>query len=88
MPTATSQVISSCVLALALLAAAWLVNDERLWSPVGNTTMPWFCSALAIAILVVAFTIVLTQVPAAELPLRVSLVVTVALTGGLAIGNV
>jgi uncharacterized membrane protein HdeD (DUF308 family) len=38
---------------LGLLAAAYLIGTAHLWSHTGNYTLPWFCTTLAVCLLLV-----------------------------------
>lgn len=60
-------IVITCI-ALGLLVAAGLISIFKLWGLVGNLTVPWFCSSLAIAILLVAMTSALTDCPPATIP--------------------
>jgi hypothetical protein len=61
-------IVITCV-ALGLLVAAGLISIFKLWGLLGNLTVPWFCSSLAIAILLVAMTSALTDCPPATIPI-------------------
>ncbi|HEU4396065.1 MAG TPA: hypothetical protein VFS92_10905 [Planctomycetota bacterium] len=67
-------------LALAAIAAAlvftgWAIRGGLLWSTGGSTTVPWLCTALALALLVAAATGALCGRPLREIPLGVRLTV-------------
>lgn len=64
-------------ISLGLLAAAGVTHFFQLWSFLGNYTVPWFCGALAIAILLVTLTAVLTGCAPAEIPRPRMMAVTV-----------
>ncbi|BCX46972.1 hypothetical protein HAHE_08800 [Haloferula helveola] len=51
-----------------LLVAAAVTSDFSLWSDPANETVPWFCGALAIALLIVTLTSALTGCRVGELP--------------------
>lgn len=53
---------------LVLLIAAGAINALSLWSVLGNFTVPWFCTALALAVLIVGTTCVLLQCPPSAIP--------------------
>jgi len=60
--------------AVALLLAAWLIRAMCLWSNLANHTLPWFCSAVAVAILIVGVVSLLSHLPPGSLPVtRVAL---------------
>lgn len=54
-----------------LLLTAWLVQDLGLWSAIGSIFVPWFCTALAISLLVLIVVSALRNEPPRELPWRV-----------------
>ncbi len=56
------------LVAAALLLAAWLTRSFALWGTVANYTVPWLCSAIAIAILIVDAVCVLSQADPGALP--------------------
>ena len=58
------------LIALALLAAATVINLLSLWSFLGNLTVPWICTSLAIAILIVGATCVLLRCAPSDVPAR------------------
>lgn len=76
---------------LLLLGAAWLVNEDRLWSQIGSFTVPWFCTALALALLILLLVCNLREQAPAELPWLVVVgtvvVVGVVLVAGTEIDN-
>ena len=41
-------VLAYVLIPLVLLAAAYLINRLGLWDSVGNLTMPWLCTAVAV----------------------------------------
>lgn len=73
-------------IALGLLVAAVLINNFKLWSLLGNFTVPWFCSSLAIAMLLVAMVSALTGYPPATIPISSVLVVIVGTSVVVGIG--
>lgn len=62
------QTIGLVCVAVGLLIAAAAIDVYELWSVLSNCTVPWFCSALAIALLVMAGTCFLTNAAPAEIP--------------------
>ena len=80
----TQDTIGLLATAIALLAAAGVTRSFALWSFLGNYTVPWFCGALAIAVLLVTLTAVLTGCPPAAIP--VSRVLVVLISASLAVG--
>lgn len=77
---------------VALLLTAWFTQAASLWSDLANHTVPWFCGMLAIAILVVTVTTVLSGTSPGAIPLSRILIVTplasLALGVGMAVDGV
>ena len=57
---------------LALLAAAYLINRLGLWDFLGNLTMPWMCTAVAVAVLLQGAMCLVLQTMPVEVPERVA----------------
>ncbi len=74
----TARDIAAFVLIpLVLLVAAWVIKMFPLWSFLGNATVPWFCTALALAMLIVGVTCILLRCLPDAIPARhAALVVT------------
>lgn len=53
---------------LLFLGTAWLIKEDRLWSEIGNSTVPWFCTALALALLIVLLVCSLRGQAPSDLP--------------------
>jgi hypothetical protein len=66
--------------ALLFLAASVLINAFNLWSLVGNYTIPWFCSAMAIGICIVCITCLLTENPVSSIPVSCVIVIVIAIS--------
>ena len=73
----TGDNIALLCTAVVLLVAAGLTHSYRLWSSLGNYTVPWFCGVLAIAVLLVTLTGVLTGCALGRIPVSRVLVVLV-----------
>ncbi len=73
-------------IALGLLVAAVSINNFKLWSLLGNFTVPWFCSSLAIAMLLVAMVSALTGYPPATIPVSRVLVAIVGTSVAVGVG--
>lgn len=76
--------IVSLSCAFLLLIAAAVVNHLNLWSLLGNFTVPWFCSTIAIALLIVTLTGSICGCPPSQIPL--SRVITVIVGSSAVIG--
>jgi hypothetical protein len=76
--------IGSLFCAFLLLVAAAVVNHLNLWSLLGNYTVPWFCSTIAIALLIVTLTGSICGCPPGKIPL--SRVITVIVGSSAVIG--
>lgn len=63
-------VIALVLVSVALTAMAWIVATAHLWNTTADLTVPWLCSALALALLVVAAACVICQQPPASIPLK------------------
>ena len=61
--------------AIVLISAAGITQAYQLWSFLANYTVPWFCDALAISLLLVVLTAVLAGTSAADIPISRVLVV-------------
>ena len=60
-----SRIVGYGMLPAVLLFTGWLVDRGQLWSSGANWTIPWLCSALALALLVVgAASLLCEQTPA------------------------
>ncbi|MEO0586168.1 MAG: hypothetical protein AAF078_00860 [Planctomycetota bacterium] len=84
----TRHVAGFVLIPLALLGAASAVNALALWSLLGNFVIPWFCTAVAIATLIVGVTCLLSQSPPSAIPARVAVFVVIAVLLILGIGFV
>lgn len=80
------EIISLFLVALGLLVAAVVIDGANLWSSVANYTIPWFCSALAIALLVTAAICLITGLPLREIDSRTLVVVWLVMTVGIGAG--
>ena len=72
-----TTVLSYALLPLVLLVIAWAVRTQFLWSSVARQTVPWFCSALALAVAVVGAVAVASGRPPSEMTRRAVLLVYV-----------
>ena len=62
--------------AFVLLLAGVLIGTFQLWSLAGNSTVPWFCSALGLGLCLVSISSLMTQCPPSLIPIhRVTAVV-------------
>ena len=80
------EIIGYCLFPLICVTVAVAISQYELWSVIGNYTIPWFCSAIAVAQIVVGVVCILSQRPACEIPTRVSTTVTVLAALGLCFG--
>jgi len=69
------QGLPLAAVAAALALTGWAIRDGALWSSAGNDTVPWLCSALALALLLAAAAAALTGRPLREVPLGFRLAV-------------
>ena len=76
--------VALAVTAAALAFAAWAVQSGQMWSAAANLTVPWLCSALAIALLLASATAGLRGQPLREVPIGVR--ACVAATGAVVLG--
>lgn len=74
----TREIAGFVLIPLVLLIAAGTINALSLWSFLGNFTVPWFCTALALAVLIVGVTCLLTQRPPSSIPTRHAALVVAA----------
>lgn len=82
----TKNTLSLLCTALVLLVAAALVNVYSLWSFLGNYTVPWFCSALSIALLLLVLTAILSDSGSRSIPRSRVFIVTVGASATLGLG--
>ena len=74
--------------AIALLIAAAVTRAFSLWSFLGNMTVPWLCAAVALALLLVLMTAVLSGCSPRNIPLVYALVVIIGTSVILFLGMV
>jgi hypothetical protein len=72
--------------ALVLLTLAVFINVFKLWSFLGNYTIPWFCTAVAIGICVINVTSLLTGVSISSIPTSLVVLVTTVVSVIVGIG--
>jgi hypothetical protein len=60
---------------LVLIVVAWVINTLRLWDSLANLTLPWLCTAVAIAVLILGVVCVVLQAPPSAIPSKVAIVV-------------
>ncbi|MBI9016444.1 MAG: hypothetical protein JEZ07_04195 [Phycisphaerae bacterium] len=58
--------------AVSLILSAWVIQQCSLWSHVSNQTIPWFASAIAISMLIVGATCLLSGNSLAKLPFKIA----------------
>ena len=80
--------IGSLSCAFLLLIAAAVVNHLNLWSFLGNYTVPWFCSTIAIALLIVTLTGSICSCPPGKIPLSRVIIVIAASSGAVGLGMI
>jgi hypothetical protein len=71
----TRDIVGFILVPVVLLAAAWLISDYQLWNPVASLTIPWFCTALALALLVLGATCLIVGAAPAAVPMKAALVI-------------
>lgn len=64
------NILGFVLMPLVLLLAAWCVRMGRLWSSTADYTVPWLCCAVAIAVLLLGITCLVSDRSPAEVPLR------------------
>jgi len=72
------SVLGFTFLPFLLLLAGLFVGQHRVWSAGADPTIAWFCSAIAIALVVVGATSLLCQTPPGRIPRRSSLLVWIS----------
>lgn len=70
--------------ALCLLVASAVIQEYSLWSTLGNYTVPWFCTVLAIAFLIVLSTAMVCGSEISRIP--PSRVLVTCIVSSLAVG--
>jgi hypothetical protein len=70
-------VIALVLVAAALIATGWIVGAGTLWSTPADLTVPWLCSALAVALLIVGAASALCQQPPAAIPVNAMILIYV-----------
>ena len=63
-----TDVLGYVFTSLTLLGIGLAIHFAKLWSPFGNLTLPWFCSALAISLMVVCAAGLLTGRSPSRIP--------------------
>ena len=79
------RLISFVLLPLLLLFLGWAIQEGMLWSDAANHTVPWFCTAVALAQVTVGIVTGLRGQPG-RLPLRARVLTIVILNAILAVG--
>ena len=82
----TSDKIGITAAALCLLVASAVIQEYSLWSTLGSYTVPWFCTALAIALLIVLSTAILCGSEVSLIPISRILVMCVGSSLAVGIG--
>ena len=85
---ATRDIVGFLLFPLALLLSAWLIEERGLWDQLANTTVPWFCSALAIAVLLLGVTCLSVRRAPSELPKQLVVAVIAVTLAVFAVGVV
>jgi len=78
--------LTLAAIAGVLALVGWSVGSDRLWSSASNLTVPWLCSALALALLVAAGTEALRGRPLREVPVGTRVAAGAATSAVLAAG--
>lgn len=73
---------------LVLLFAAWLINTFKLWSSLGNFTLPWLCTAVAVSVLILGTVCVVLECPPSAVPVTVARLVVGAVLAIFGVGMV
>jgi hypothetical protein len=68
-------VIALVLVAAGLIATGWIVATNNLWSTPADLTVPWLCSTLAVALLIVAAASAVCQQPPASIPMKATLLI-------------
>ena len=85
---ATRDVVGFLLFPLVLLFAAWLIEERGLWDQLANSTVPWFCSALAIAVVLLGVTCLVVRRVPSELPTHLAVAVVAVTLVVFAVGMV
>ena len=67
----TVTLLGFILLPITLLIAAVAINQFRLWDILANFTLPWFCSALAVSLLILGAVCLVMQASPSSLPPRI-----------------
>ena len=73
----TRDVLGFVLVPLVLLVAAWMINTFQLWDFLANMTLPWFCTAVAVSVLLLGAVCVVLEVSPTAVPGRVAVMVVV-----------
>jgi hypothetical protein len=83
------MVIAVVLVSAALIAVGWMVGTNMLWRTVADLTVPWLCSALALALLIVGAVSAICDRSPASIPRNAALLtylgVVVVLGTGIAV---
>ena len=84
----TQDTVALLITAVALLVAAGVTHEYALWGSAGNYTVPWFCGALAVALLVLILTAALSGCAPGSIPLSRVLVMLIGASVIVGIGMI
>ncbi len=84
----TQDTVALLITAVALLVAAGVTHEYALWGSAGTYTVPWFCGALAVALLVLILTATLTGCTPGTIPLSRMLVMLIGTSSIVGIGMI
>lgn len=82
------EIAGLLIAAAVLLLAGLITNLFRLWSFLANFTVPWFCSAVAMALCILVITALLTNASPSSIPVSRVLAVIMGSVGVIGIGMV
>ena len=62
------DLLNYVIVAVVLLAIGWVIKKAELWSFYSTLSVPYLCSVIAVALMIVAATAVIYQKPVSEIP--------------------
>jgi len=80
------EMLGCFVAAFLLLVAAPLIHDYQLWSFLGNYTVPWFCCTVAVGLILVVVTALLTGKTLGAVPPSRAVIVVLGSSAAIGVG--
>ena len=69
------DLLNYVIVAVVLLALGWVIKKAELWNFYNTLSVPYLCSAIALALMLVAVTALIYQKPVSEIPIIIGAIV-------------